>query len=70
MKPESPDILKLRELNDMISYELVGYDDEGEEVDTEGLYYSIEDAEKDLFSINEGQDDSCRLEWVIRKRKK
>ena len=67
MKTESPDILKLRELNDMIAYELVGYDDEGEETDTEGLYYSIEEAEKALFSINEGQDDSCRLEWVIRE---
>jgi hypothetical protein len=68
MKPESQDILKLRELQDMTAYELVGYDDDGEETDTHGIYYSIEDAEKDLFSINEGQDDSCRLEWHIRER--
>lgn len=68
MKPESPDILKLRELSNMIAYELVGYDENGEEVDTNGIYYSIESAEKDLFSIIEGQDDACYLEWHIREK--
>ena len=68
MKTESQDILKLRELSSMISYELVGYNEEGEEADTHGIYYSINDAERDLFSINEGQDDSCYLDWHIRER--
>jgi hypothetical protein len=68
MKTESQDILKLRELSNMISYELVGYNEDGEEADTHGIYYSINDAERDLFSINEGQDDSCHLDWHIRER--
>lgn len=67
MKTESPDLLKLRELADLTAYELVGYDDDGEESDTHGIYYSLDDAEKDLFSINEGQDESCFLDWHIRE---
>ena len=53
----------------MNTYQLVGYDTEWKQVDTYGTYNSIENAEKDLFSINEGQDDSCRLDWEIREIK-